>query len=552
MYRNQFIKKPNNFKTIKPVSAVPTVKPATVKPKSRSNISPARMHSNSIGTSHMRSLNYDQEGNIIVSLYDNIDFQSSGSMPIDYVLKSEEQDTDVSVGFDKCLLLPLYHPENQSASIVQPHLDELQNMYQWLVMSKEMEKTDPESSNNNHIYPLVISQETKSIIVNTTEQEISHDISVLPSALFSDLGEKPYTGEVYTVGGKKYPVVWLGYYIQKDVEGTPTYESNFLKCYLKNVEIGKLYTGNGSVDQNGKYTKTVTEIPVGIAMTFNAQGTDLQVNILSGSSVDSTYNLNGGEFSEASKYPVIPGYQTYLNPTEPRDGKQEIQERPIINTAVQSKAVAKSENGTITGLSQEMICDLTGLTAKQTITGLSYPVDRSGKRVMDKPEISLIYAWTEEEDVTGTEETGYVLKQRASKKICELINTIKNCYIKGAITVYQKEPGEGEAWETVKKAQLRYLSNLTLEDCKLVDQTTGTMTIEYFWLYNVQMNNCDNQMKYYKIYDGQGFQVIGDTTDYDIHVVGRDGEGIRKVPNIKKNTLGGIQEKGEKRIWFVF
>ncbi len=87
MYRNQFIKKTNNFKTMRPVGAVPDVKPGIKKVIMKKTIKAAKAHSNSIGTSNIRNLNIE-ENKILMELFDNIDIQSSSGLPLDYVKKS--------------------------------------------------------------------------------------------------------------------------------------------------------------------------------------------------------------------------------------------------------------------------------------------------------------------------------------------------------------------------------------------------------------------------------------------------------------------------------
>ena len=517
MYRNQFVKKNGNFKTIRSLNTAPArVTRVENEEEEEVKIQPCRAHGNHIGTNEIRMIDYRDVGTskvIAIEILDKIDIQDHVGMPIDY---TEGDDDVASEGFKNCLLLPIYKPTNGSIP-VQPHLDELQNMFQWMINSYDLKYTDPKKARvNTNIYPIELSQTTRTVIrKNTKEASYEYDLNILPTGMYT---KNKYSGETYTVGSKKYPVVWLGYFIKDGEEYTP----RFLKCYLKSYTIQELFVANGTVNEQGEFTATETDQSYSININTKS---DMSIN------KNEVTNLVDVVFSDnvsLDKYeqPLVPGYMIKITEGE----AQSIDILPIKNTAVQAQSVSQlGEPAT----GEEIIIDLTVKSDSTEILGKEYVVEEDEKNTLKRPKLSLIYNF-KEDDI----DENNVLKESVSKAICKKIKLIKGVSIEGAITVYQTAPtGDENSDAEIKKATLRYLSNVTLKNCLMKDEYSEEGKIEWFWFYNTLIDSsCDNEMKYYKLYNtnNEGEQLIGE----DIFV-GENGDGIMdpEVGAIPNNPL---------------
>lgn len=353
MYRNQFVKKNGNFKTIRSLNTAPArVTRVENEEEEEVKIQPCRAHGNHIGTNEIRMIDYRDVGTskvIAIEILDKIDIQDHVGMPIDY---TEGDDDVASEGFKNCLLLPIYKPTNGSIP-VQPHLDELQNMFQWMINSYDLKYTDPKKARvNTNIYPIELSQTTRTVIrKNTKEASYEYDLNILPTGMYT---KNKYSGETYTVGSKKYPVVWLGYFIKDGEEYTP----RFLKCYLKSYTIQELFVANGTVNEQGEFTATETDQSYSININTKS---DMSIN------KNEVTNLVDVVFSDnvsLDKYeqPLVPGYMIKITEGE----AQSIDILPIKNTAVQAQSVSQlGEPAT----GEEIIIDLTVKSDSTEILG---------------------------------------------------------------------------------------------------------------------------------------------------------------------------------------
>ena len=478
MYRNQI--KKSNFKTLKNKSF-------EMKSKGK-NVRPMKAHSNHIGTTQIRNMSYNANEEVTIELYDNID---SPKLQIDYV-KKEEETEGVAEGFDKCLILPIYIPEKQNYAI-HPHVEEIQDMYEWMVLSKEMKLSDPnEKGKNEFIYPLNIMNETRTIIQEQTQEGWRYNMNIIPNSMYDE--ENKYIGEVYEKDGKKYPVVWLGYYKKKEEEGKEVYESYFLKTYLKKYDIRHLYLSNGRVNQKGEFTKKEIEGegPEG-EIEDTLEDVDSEIEIRDNTCI-------GLRWRSYTTLPEIPGYQCYLEPEEGES--QEIMIRPILNTGVTEVEIHGMNN--MKGLSKEVKYKITeedlNNEEEVEIYGEEYVEDEERGRVMKKPLLSFIYSW-KEEDLKDKEKK--ILKEEISRKICKKIKRVSGYEIKGCIKVYQTEEENSEV------AQLRYLNDIEISNSELKDNEEK----EYLWLYNVNIMNSKNEMKYYKSYTDKGEEIVGESEE---------------------------------------
>ena len=541
MYRDRFSKKNSNFKTVRPKAAVPggSIKPAE---KSVTNVGKVtfrnpKTHSKSMNPTNFKSITYEidevsKEPIIIVDLYDNIE-----GFPLDYVSSEESQ---VAEGFKNTLLMPIYYPNGNSDNSAKPHIDDLQNMYQWLIMSKDLKTSDP-SEKEEKVYCLRLHADTRTIIQEPEEDLVEVDLSVIPKAMKADEeGNYKYNGETYSVdkyinGGKvtiKYPVVWVGFY--QTVENGEAKDPKFLKCYLENFRAEELYIGAGKVTE-------------GVYEPFDIKEKVPESSVITGDSF-SYYPTHAtfvnvypdNDFIDANDCLLrlgacIPGYEVYsemIGQDKEDAGGMEILSRPLqykdlpeIYT-VEDKDIKNMEYDAAEEITFSLSKDR---TVPIEVAALKY-ADSDFKVV--KPRISFAYAyedtdvdWINPEDKTK----GGVLKKLVSQAICSKIKSLKGFHIKGPIKVYQIANGES----TGNYCQLRYLNDLTLEDCLLEDEIKlmYQATMEYFWLYNVQLVKCDNQMKYYKLVNEQGIEIVGD------QMVGTNGQGVLK-PIFRGQSLG--------------
>ena len=541
MYRNHFSKKSSNFKTVRPKAAVPggSIKPtATSVTKVDKVIRGPKTHSNSINPTMIKSVNYkieDDKPVIIVDFYDNIE-----GFPLDYVKKSETADTTAAIGFDNTLLLPIYYPSGNINDLsAKPHIDELQNMFEWLLMSKDLKTTDPAVDPSTYTqdqvtYCLKLHADTRTIIKEPVNNKINVDLSVVPKAMKADeadeAGNFEYKGVTYPVkkylNGENYatinyPVVWLGLYGEVNADGVAS-KPKFLRCYIENFRAEELYIGAGKVDEGvyetvGTVENVTSKIIAGDPFSYYpTHATFVSVQ------KDGNF-IEDGDYEEVYGG-CIPGYEVYsetIQQDKPDAGGMEIISRPLQYKEIGTNVITSYENISNLDAGKEIEIVLTKNLEPLDIATREY-ANEDFKVV--KPIISFVYAYTDEEvDWVNPEDKteGGVLKKLVSQTICSKIKTLKGFHIKGPIKVYQMVNGEA----TDNSCQLRYLNNITLEDCLLEDEIKPLCqaAIEYFWLYNVQLINCDNQMKYYKLVNEQGIEIIGD------QMVGENGEGVRKI-----------------------
>ena len=544
MYRNHFSKKSSNFKTVKAKAAAPggSIKPSVTKVGKVTH--GPKTHANSINPSMIKSVNYEKNDDnnsyvIIVDLYDNIE-----GKPLDYVKKTDEADSSVANGFDNTLLLPIYYPAanapNNDTS-AKPHIDELQNMYQWLIMSKDLETTDPDSTETNPTtYCLRLHADTRTIIKEPVNNKINVDLSVIPIAMKKDVADEDgnYSGETYSVekfiNGQsitiKYPVVWLGFYGGIDQNGKAI-DPKFLRCYLENFRAEELYIASGSKN-DGIYTPAhVTnelpevEITTGDNFSYYPEHATFVNCKKDGLFIE---DIDATEVAGA----CIPGYEIYpemIQQDKQDAGGMEIKSRPLQYSGLEDLTYIEEITGT------ESDIEATKLAVfKITNNDKDKDLDVSIRSYADsdfkiaKPRIAFAYAYTDNNvdwKNPNNHAEGGVLKEATSQAICAKIKRIKGFHIKGPIDVYQIVNEN----RTEVSCKLRYLNALELEDCLLEDEIKpfSEAAIEYFWLYNVILTACDNQMKYYKAVNDKGIQIIGE--EKEGQMVGENGDGIRKI-----------------------
>ena len=555
MYRNHFSKKSSNFKTVRPKASAPggAIKPSATSVTKIGKVTHGpKTHTNSINPTMVKSVNYtieDEKPIIVLDFYDNIE-----GKPLDYVLKNEENsaDKDAAIGFDNALLIPIYYPNgNPADKSGKPHIDELQNMFEWLIMSKDLKTTDPsidpKDYNKDQVtYCLRLHADTRTIVKAPVNDKIDVDLSVIPLAMKDTDG---YIGQTYPIekhlNGEEtitinYPVVWLGLYGEVAENGTAS-KPKFLRCYIEDFRASELYIASGST-KDGVYTPAhvtnkLPEVKITAEDNFsyypdhatfvNCQKDGLFIEDLHATEIEG---------------PCIPGYEIAYE--EIQVDAPDIMGTAIISRPLQYADLAKAivvDDTTEEIEAAEMVIIRLEEDTTNVIASVRKYADKNFQ--VTKPLLAFAYAYTDDKtDWIDSEhhEKGKYLMKLTSQAICAKISKIIGFHIKGPIDVYQIV--NGQVTETVCK--LRYLNNIELEDCLLEDEKDLNYDkIEYFWLYNVKLTDCDNKMKYYKAVNDQGTQIIGE----EDQMVGTNGQGILK-PMFRGQipTYGGAGFTGSK------
>ena len=536
MYRNHFSKKNVNFRTAKKEEK---------KNEKKEDGYTIKTHMSHISNLQVKKVDLKIEDNkkkVQLYLYDNLDIQDTG-MPIDYVKSSEE--ADVASGFKDSMIIPLYKTEK--GNMIQPHLDDLQNMFIWMLREGSLVLTDPSKDSDENVYELEIISETRTVIHKEVEEGESgeppvwtSDISLIDQAMVNndenstEYKMNEYVGKMY----EGYPIVWLGCYLP---ESENEYDSPcFIKCYLKTYTIKEYYKGYGSVDKDGIFVpeeeeidgkrdsaraimeeaeipitndeEPLYEIVIGKKICTNLESAenDYEPNFINIAGQDLTYINN------------IPGYRCELEYTDEEKQIGEIKVNPIVanpyfylpNDNPKISTITINQNFERGYSAQVIIADLSNVSKAVDIVAKPYVIFNSDVEVkysISKPVLRILYDNITKDDYYEPKEGESVyLKKEKCNEICSKIRQIEGFTIGGEINVINEEGSY----------QMKYLRNIVFKNCSLIDDTENK---KYLWLYNCNFVDCDNQMIYYKEYIDKDEQIIGEEIEEKL---------IRKAENL--------------------
>ena len=550
MYRNHFSKKNVNFRTAKKEEK---------KNEKKEDGYTIKTHMSHISNLQVKRVDLKIEDNkkkVQLYLYDNLDIQDTG-MPIDYVKSSEE--ADVAEGFKDSMIIPLYKTEK--GNMIQPHLDDLQNMFIWMLREGSLVLTDPSKDSDDNVYELEIISETRTVIHKEVEEgEASEppvwtsDISLIDQAMINNdenstkYKMNEYLGKMY----EGYPIVWIGCYLP---ESESEYDSPcFIKCYLTTYTIKEYYKGYGSVDKDGIFVpeeeeidgkrdsaraimeeaeipitndeEPLYEVVIGKKICTNLESAenDYEPNFINIAGQDLTYINN------------IPGYRCELEYTDEEKQIGEIKVNPLVanpyfylpNDNPKISSITINQNFEKGYSAQVIIADLSNVSKAVDIVAKPYVAfnsDAEPKYSIVKPFLHILYDDITKDDYYEPKEGESIyLKKEKCNEICSKIRQIEGFTIEGEIAV--------ESGENIY--HMKYLRNIVFKNCLLANSAENK---KYLWLYNCSFVDCDNQMIYYKEYIDKDEQIVGEEIEEKL---------IRKAEN-----LGGTQDIDHAGIYYI-
>lgn len=481
-----------------PVKAAIPSKPAT-KPISKPAAKPVqkhekklRSHVDCIGSNNVRRVDYAVNGEkkiVYVYLYDNLDYKDTG-ITLDYCVEDPEL-----VGFNGHSFIPLYQPENGGTPI-QPHLDELQDMFMDMISAGQLSTADPTKVElGEPCYDCIIVSDTRTI-TRSRLGEPGNKLEVKTNILFPEVDE----------------YIWLGLYKEDN-------KPCFLKLKLIEYRIDTLFVNYGNV-VNGVFEPLEQPENVEHVMAY----VESDENILTSIPVVYFTNCIQGLLEEEhhpvrdwnayeNMIPVQEQEEYYTGPTWYLNPGQRVRLEPIIVNGVEKGQAIMSEP-IIVNVSDQATMWLfegdTSAAAPQVVAKeVIYEVAVGGGY---KTLASNIYVEKDEEGhikekkpllafaVQGAAQyaaTDGTITKDNSRKLLETVKTIANIEVRGPVKVYSINDN-GDI-EDDKVFYLQFFDSVTFINCDFYDaQDIESGGIRYMWYYNCIFNRCNNHMRYYR------------------------------------------------------
>ena len=519
MFTSRFSKKANaslkKNSISKPVAAIPASKSKIVrKPKKE----PLKNHSNTISVNNVKRFDFKIEGEednkkpvFYIYLYDTLDNQSTG-IQLDYVLKSEEPEVDN--GFDKCSFLPLYSATNKG-SMIQPHFDEVINMYDDIIVAGSFNETNPNGEGTQTTYDCIIISPMRTQIHDSTDFNIK---------ILSDNAENAKT-------------LWVGRYIevQKEVDGQmqTVKEPHFVKLNIKKYIIENYYLGYGTIQKHETYgTFKPIEVSSEDTESFSVEGIKVLrpteytinkdqgdgfveikksfytnmvnvdygafLNFIGKSNLEECENIDYYQYEENQTKSIVrfyglPGYYTYIKFSEDETtaevlGSPLLVEVPTLVISANHQYESRIAAKTIQFYAQNTgSSEVPEYQTTDFINGTEYYTYENEKIVRHIPQIEMVI----EDGTIETISSIDYLSRETTNKIFKNFHMFQVINMSGSPKVIIKKQGEED-----KIVKLQYIKDCSFTDCEIYDQPT-TETAIPMWYLDCELIDCDIQLKNY-------------------------------------------------------
>ena len=538
MFRSQFSKKAQN--TVKTgnfkkgaVASAPSSK--VVPKKAVKKLLKPKCHAGMINTLNVRSINYeeipangDEPAKKIVHIYfyDNLAGNS-----LDYVAPATQpgdQDENSSIGFKGCNYLPLFNPGNNDSD-AKKHLDEIQDMYDDMVIAGEFQISDPAEDHEGgdaskvHVYDCVLHSETRTFITEDTKSLEGLEGDYL-SVNYNMINNAINTSE----NAPKNHYLWMGFY--RTSEATDPY---FLKLQLIRYEIDTLYAGYGSIEHgqdgtsHGIFVEPDQETQKDVKLRLDVEqfavasnhgkvkregadgfttikkavvtGIDSQ-NVIMNDNLSTEIEINtlvppeeGEEITvvpeqvKATYVNGIPGYEVLAikEGEEPNQTIRELQSRPVsvkmpeylkVNTEVITGNEEAGREIAVPGCGMTVVVELDGSAKTRIKVIKSSRIEKEGEEGAEndvvayvqnpvQPKLELIYPLVVDEETKDVVDG--VVNKIKSREISHLISSIENVLIQGPIKVTNGKTGSEKV-----EGILQFL-----DDVKFIGSSFGVFNI---------------------------------------------------------------------------
>ena len=445
MYRNQFVKKSGTGK-------IKTLKNVVLKPEEsivRDGDASIVGHARSIGSSQIRSITRYKEGDktiLEVNMYDNVYSTNGGFKTLDFY------NYDVDGVVTSTIMLPLFQQDAESESlkgeVVEPHLSELQGMFDGLYVDHD-----------STAYYVRIHFETLTMWTKRT----TNWLPLLEN-------------HAYTETAQGYLRVDL---VDKDKR----------KIYgaLLDIVIDKLYLTYGTQKEDSTDTLE-SDNDVTSLITFHAKVTRGSVDApmiavaikdaeMHGGRNLTVENADGTTVSYDSKALSIGGFRTELGPEITVEGTEKGMRNILI------KPWKLNDNHSRMSVDVSRVIDV-----------------QDGFRCVDETSGEVRYTTISLMSLNHSPSVTDLSTPLACRAACDNLRVLEYFEIQGSIPT-----------DTPSQPEMKYVYGVTFRNCVFKDKpkkigegesaTDSTVQDEWLWFYDCKFENCDMQMKNYKIID---------------------------------------------------